>query len=115
MREKFNPKDIKFVIAYLLIGAASIYFSLSYFRQAFPQASINLKISKEEGRKQAEQFLANRGWDIADHIHGSRFEYHYWDKTILERHFDAETAGRIYNENSGYYWKYRWFIPGQKE
>ncbi|SVA98071.1 uncharacterized protein METZ01_LOCUS150925, partial [marine metagenome] len=115
MREKFNQKDIKFIITCLLIGAASTFFALSYFRQAFPEASINLKISKEEGRKQAEQFLANRGWDISDHIHGSRFEYHYWDKTILERHFDAETAGRIYNENSGYYWKYRWFIPGQKE
>ena len=43
MREKFNPKDIKFIITCLLIGVASTFFALSYFRQAFPEASINLK------------------------------------------------------------------------
>ena len=115
MREKFNPKDVKFIITCLLIGAASTFFALSYFRQAFPEASINLKFSKDDGRKQAEQFLANRGWDITDYIHASRFGYHWEEKTILERYFDAETAGRLYNDNAGYYWEYRWFKPEQKE
>lgn len=115
MREKFNSKDIRFIISCLLIGAFSTFFALSYFRQAFPEASINLQISKEAGRKQAEQFVANRGWDISNHIHGSGFDYHNLEKTILERYFDAETAGRLYNKNVGYFWQYRWFKPGQKE
>jgi len=50
MREKFNPKDIKFIITCLLIGVTSTFFALSYFRQAFPEASINflkLELSTE--------------------------------------------------------------------
>ena len=64
MKEKFNPKDIRFIISCLLIAGVSTFFALSYFRQAFPEASIDLKISKEVGKVQAKQFIANRGWDI---------------------------------------------------
>ena len=115
MREKINTKDIRFIISCLLIGAISIFFAMSYFRVAFPEAAINFEISKEEGRKKAELFAANRGWDISDHIHAGIFSYHWEEKTILERKFNAETAGRLYNENVGYYWRYRWFRPGEKE
>ena len=115
MIEKLSRKDIQFIIVCVLVGVFSFFFAKQYFREAFPEAAIELKLSKEEGREQAEQFLANRGWDISDHIHGSRFGYHWNEKTILERHFDAETAGRLYNDNVGYYWQYRWFKPGKKE
>ena len=48
MREKINTKDIRFIISCLLIGAISIFFAMSYFSVAFPEAAINFEISKEE-------------------------------------------------------------------
>jgi len=48
-------------------------------------------------------------------MHAHRFGYENDAKEFLEFELPADSAGSILNNNNGYYWKNRWFIPEKEE
>ena len=115
MIEKLNIKDKRLITVCILLSMVSLFITQSYFKQAFPEASINMDITNEEAKSKAEGFLANRGIDIGDFMHAKRFGYEREAKTFLEYHLSAEEAGEVLNNTNGYYWRNRWFKPKHKE
>jgi len=115
MIEKLNIKDKRLITICILLSIVSLFITQSYFKQAFPEASINMDITNEEAKSKAKSFLANRGIDISEYIHAKRFGYEKEAKTFLEHQLSAEEAGEILNNTNGYYWRNRWFKPKHKE
>ena len=115
MIEKLNIKDKRLIIICILLSIVSLFITQRYFKQAFPEASINMDITNEEAKLKAEGFLANRGIDISEFMHAKRFGYERESKIFLEYHLPAEEAGEILNNTNGYYWRNRWFKPKHKE
>ncbi|MCH7763651.1 MAG: CPBP family intramembrane metalloprotease [Candidatus Marinimicrobia bacterium] len=115
MIEKLNLKDKRLITVCLIFSVVSLFITLNYFKQAFPEASIDMDITKEEAQEIAETYLANRGYDVQDYMHAARFGYLDEAKTFLEHQLSAERAGEILNKTNSYYWQNRWFIPEQKE
>lgn len=115
MIEKLNIKDKRLIIICILLSIISLFITQRYFKQAFPEASINMDITNEEAKSKAEGFLANRGIDISQFMHAKRFGYERDSKIFLEYHLPAEEAGEVLNNTNGYYWRNRWFKPKNKE
>ena len=115
MIEKLNIKDKRLITICILLSMVSLFITQSYFKQAFPEASINMDITNEEAKSKAEGFLANRGIDISEYMHATRFGHQDEGKTFLEHQLSAEEAGEILNNTNGYYWRNRWFKPKHKE
>jgi len=115
MIEKLNIKDKRLITICILLSMVSLFITQSYFKQAFPEASINMDITNEEAKSKAEGFLANRGIDISEYMHAKRFGYEKEAKTFLEHQLSAEEAGEILNHTNGYFWRNRWFKPKHKE
>lgn len=114
MTEKLNTNDYRLIAICILVSMGSLFIVQNYFRAAFPDASIEFKITKQESRQKAEQFLRNRGWDVSGHKHAAKFD-HIDGKTFLEKQLDAREAGKIFNEINGWQWQNRWFRPLKKE
>ena len=115
MIEKLNIKDKRLIAICILLSITSLFITQRYFKQAFPEASINMDITNEEAKSKAEGFLANRGIDVSEFMHAKRFGYERESKIFLEYHLSAEEAGEILNNTNGYYWRNRWFKPKHKE
>ncbi|HYR45392.1 MAG TPA: hypothetical protein VER78_00205, partial [Thermoanaerobaculia bacterium] len=71
--ERFDRKDFRFIAVCLLIIAAGAAITLSLFRRAFPEASIEFRVNRGEARALAEKFLAGRGRAVAGHHFAGRF------------------------------------------
>ena len=84
MIEKLNIKDKRLITICILLSMVSLFITQSYFKQAFPEASINMDITNEEAKSKAEGFLANRGIDISEYMHAKRFVYEKEANTFLE-------------------------------
>ena len=74
----------RLILVVLLVTAVSIAFVRAYFWEAFPQASIDLKYSKEQITQKAEAFLRGQ------HLDPSRFR----NLTL----FDDDDDARMYLE-----------------
>ena len=116
MRERFRPADYRFIAVCLLLLALTVWFSARNFHYAFPEASIDFRVNREEARAIAARFLAARGYGLADYRHAASFTYDDNAKTFLEREAGLERANRIMGSRVRLWrWSNRWFRPQQKE
>ena len=115
MLEQLTNKDYRRIAICVLISIISLLFVQKYFTEVFPDASINMDVTKDEAHIIAEKFLANRGHDVEGYMHAHRFGYENDAKEFLEFELPADSAGSILNNTNSYYWKNRWFIPEKEE
>ncbi|MFA5031945.1 MAG: CPBP family glutamic-type intramembrane protease [bacterium] len=113
---KLNKRD------YTLIGvciAVSLIFgavTAKYFHKAFPEASIDLKITSTDAHKIANEFLTKQGIKIDGFTQSTIFEYDDNSKTFLERELGLEQANKVMGSKVRLWrWKTRYFKPIQKE
>jgi membrane protease YdiL (CAAX protease family) len=86
------------------------------FYRAFPEASIDFKVSRDDARNVAGKFLGDQGYGLAGYRQAAQFTYDEEAKTFLERELGLERANRIMGRRVRLWrWGYRWFRPLQKE
>lgn len=106
----------RLLVAAFFAIAVSVFYIRAHFWEAFPQASINLRFSKEEITARARALLEEQGL----HPHGG------WNLTLftddetaryyLERELGLAEANRLMSERvSVWAWRARWFHPPEKE
>jgi membrane protease YdiL (CAAX protease family) len=100
----------------VLVAAASLGATLKYFSRAFPEASIDFRVSRADSETIAEKFLAARKLAPEGYRHAALFDYDDGVKLYLERTQGLErlnelTRGPIHL----WRWSHRWFKPQQKE
>ena len=116
MPERLRRADFRFLAVCLLLLAATVWFSARYFYRAFPEASIDFRVTREQARAQAESFLAAQGLHVNGYRRASSFSYDDTAKTFLERELGLNRANRLMGTRVRLWrWSWRWFRPLQKE
>jgi len=114
--EKLDRRDRRFILVCLVVIAAGAAVTAALFRRAFPEASIEFRVGRQEARALAEKFLAARGKRVADHRFAGRFGVEEEPKVFLERELGLERASQLYGREAKVWrWEMRWFRSGVKE
>ena len=115
-RERLQANDVRFLAICLGLLALTTWFSVRYFYRAFPEASIDFRVNRDQSADIAGRFLKDRGLDAAQSQHASRFSYDGEAKTFLERELGLEQANQVMGSKVRLWrWSHRWFRPQQKE
>ena len=116
METKLTRKDLAFIGGCLLVAAVSLAVGVHYFYRAFPEASIDFRVTRDEAKVQAADFLAARGFDLADYRHSAVFRYDNQTKTFLERELGLEGATQVIGDPVQLWrWSNRWVRELEKE
>lgn len=104
----------------LALTAAIVVFSCAFvwknYRAAFPQASLNLKLSRTEVTARAQEFLASRQWRVDGYRNLTLFQPDDSARLFLERELGLEEANRLMSADVVVWqWRARWYRPPQKE
>ncbi|HEY2018739.1 MAG TPA: CPBP family intramembrane glutamic endopeptidase [Bryobacteraceae bacterium] len=116
MKERLRVSDYRFIAICLALLAGTTWFSVRNFYRAFPEASIDFRVNRDDGRLLAVRFLAEQSYRTEGYREASSFGYDEDAKTFLEREAGLERANQIMGTRVRLWrWSYRWFRPLQKE
>ncbi len=93
--EKMTGRDWLWPLIFLALGAGGAFAAHHYFFQAFPEASVNLKLTRQEVEQRAVDFLRGRGLNIDGYHLFTAFSFDEQGKTYLERELGNEEANRL--------------------
>jgi membrane protease YdiL (CAAX protease family) len=114
--ERLGAKDLRVLMIWILLGALGVFVAWRYFFQAFPEASINFQVSRDEALNRAKSFLTQRGASLDGYQSTIVFSVDDKTKTYLERTVGLEQANKLMaSEVSAWYWEVRFFRAQQKE
>ena len=114
--ERLDPRDRRLILACVAISALSIVVGLKYFFLAFPEASIEFRVTRESSAPVAKSFLNERELDPAEYRHAAIFDFDDEQKTFLERELGVSESNRLLETKVRLWrWKHRWYRPLQKE
>jgi membrane protease YdiL (CAAX protease family) len=116
-RERLTRADLLIVALAVVLGGLGVFIAIRGFEAAFPEASIEFKVSRPEIEQRAADFLERRGFDLSTFPHQLVvFRYDDTAKTYLERELGLEEANRLMvSEINVWRWKVRFFRPPDKE
>jgi membrane protease YdiL (CAAX protease family) len=104
------------LVLWVIAGIAGALFAHKYYFRAFPEASVNFKVSRGEALAHAKEFLASEGQDAASYQSAIVFNVDDNAKTYLERETGLEQANHLMSsELNIWYWDVRFFEPQQEE
>ncbi len=114
--EKLTSKDYRFIAICLLLLAGTAWYTSGNFYRAFPEASIDFRVNRDDAREIAQRFLVAQGDQTAGYRDAASFSYDDDTKTFLEREIGLEKANQLFGSRVRLWrWSYRWFKPQQKE
>ncbi len=104
------------LVLWVLLGIVGVVFAQKYFFRAFPEASVDFKVSRNEALERAQKFIGSLGEDVSGYQSAIAFEVDDNAKTYLEREVGLQQANRLMSsELNIWYWKARFFRPQQEE
>jgi membrane protease YdiL (CAAX protease family) len=113
---RLTGSEKRVLAAWVLVGVAGALFAHKYFFRAFPEASVDFKVSRTEAVGRARQFLSSVGQDVSGYQSAIVFDVDDNAKTYLEREVGLQQANRLMSsELNIWYWDARFFKPGQEE
>ena len=109
MEQRFSRRDFQFLVACLIVTAVCLAAGIPFFYQAFPEASIDFAITRDQSRDQAGDFLIKRGFSLEEYRHSAIFRYDDRAKTFLERELGLEGATEVIGSPVRLWrWNNRW-------
>jgi membrane protease YdiL (CAAX protease family) len=104
------------LVLWVLLGITGVVFAQKYFFRAFPEASVDFKVSRNEALERAQKFIGSVGEDVSGYQSAIVFEVDDNAKTYLEREVGLQQANRLMSsELNIWYWHVRFFRPKQEE
>jgi membrane protease YdiL (CAAX protease family) len=114
--DRLTGSDKRALLLWILLGIVGVVFAQRYFFQAFPEASVDFKVSRAEALARAQKFVSSLGEDVSGYQSAIVFEVDDNAKTYLEREVGLQQANRLMSsELNIWYWKVRFFRPKQEE
>jgi membrane protease YdiL (CAAX protease family) len=115
-RERLTGSDKRALILWVLLGVVGLAFAHRYFFRAFPEASVDFKVSRAEALARAQKFVGSLGEDVSEYQSAIVFDLDDNAKTYLEREVGLQQANRLMSsELNIWYWNVRFFKPQQEE
>ncbi len=114
--ERLERADRRLIAACIVIAVASLIVGVRYYFLAFPEASIEFRVTRESSTPVAESFLKERRLDPLGFHHAAVFGFDDQQKTFLERELGVAESNRLLESTVRLWrWRHRWFRPLQKE
>jgi membrane protease YdiL (CAAX protease family) len=114
--ERLTGSEKRALLLWVALGIIGAFFAHKYFFQAFPEASVNFQVSREQALKNAQKFLADIGEDASSYQSAIIFNVDDKGKTYLERKLGLKQANELMSsELNIWYWDVRFFKPQQEE
>ncbi len=114
--DRLTGTDKRALILWILFGLVGVSFAHHYFFRAFPEASVDIKISRTDAQARAKTFVEGLGQNLTDYQSTIAFEVDESSKTYLERELGLQQANRLMSsELNIWYWEIRFFKPLQEE
>jgi len=107
----------RFDVLLTLLGMLGIVLFLALYNEAFPDATIELTLSRDQIAQRANDYLKSQGYDVSDYESVVDFDQNWWSSVYLQRTLGvAETNRLVKAERLPIWtWNARWFRPQQQE
>jgi membrane protease YdiL (CAAX protease family) len=113
---RLTAPDKRALLLWIVLGIVGAFFAQKYFFQAFPEASVDFKVSRAESLKRAKDFVESLGENLSGYQSTLTFDVDENAKTYLERGLGLQQANRLMSsELNIWYWDVRFFRPQQEE
>ncbi|MGC1089190.1 MAG: hypothetical protein WA894_12180, partial [Candidatus Acidiferrum sp.] len=114
--DRLTSSDKRALLLWILVGIVGAVFAHRYFFRAFPEASVDLKVSRNEALDRARNFVGSLGENVSGYQSAIAFDVDDNAKTYLEREVGLQQANRLMSsELNIWYWDVRFFQPGKEE
>jgi membrane protease YdiL (CAAX protease family) len=114
--ERLTGSEKRALLFWVMLGIAGALFARHYFFRAFPEASVDFRVSREEALARAQRFASSLGEDVSGYQSAIIFDVDDNAKTYLERELGLQQANRMMSsELNIWYWNVRFFKPQQEE
>ena len=94
-QDRLSGSDKRTLIIWILCGIVGLVFAQRYFFQAFPEASVDFKVSRTDAQKHAKQFVENLGENLTGYQSTVVFDVDETAKTYLERELGLTQANHL--------------------
>ena len=113
---RLSGSDKRALLLWVVAGILGMLFAYKYFFRAFPEASVNFQISREEALERSKKFVAGLGESISGYQSTIVFDVDDNAKVYLERQLGLQQANRLMSsELNIWFWQVRFFKPQQEE
>lgn len=120
--ERLTARDIRTLALWVLAGVLGAVIAFRYFFAAFPEAALDLRITRAQAEETAREFLTAQAQRVESYESTVVFvvddggDQGGGAKTYLEREVGLEQANRLMaSEVSVWFWQVRFFRPLQQE
>jgi membrane protease YdiL (CAAX protease family) len=124
--DRLTGSEKRALLLWVAAGILGLLFARKYFFQAFPEASVNFQVSREEALSRAQKFVTGLGENIGGYKSSIIFDVDNdaclangipeCTKVYLERQVGLREANRLMSsELNIWYWEVRFFKPLQEE
>jgi hypothetical protein len=113
---RLSGRDKRALVLWVLAGMIGAWFAHHYYFRAFPEASVDFRVSRDEALKRAQDFMASMGQNIGGYQSSIVFDVDDNAKTYLERTIGLQQANQLMaSQLHIWYWEVRFFKPQQEE
>ena len=114
--DRLSGSDKRVLLLWILCGIIGGVFAYKYFFRAFPEASVDFKVSRAEAQKHAKEFVEGLGENLTGYQSTMVFDVDENAKIYLERELGLQQANQLMSgELKIWYWDVRFFRPQQEE
>lgn len=114
--ERLTGSDKRGLLLWIALGILGVVFAQKFYFRAFPEASVNFQVSRDEALSRAKSFVANLGENVSDYQTTVVFSVDDHAKTYLERELHLDQANQLMSTILNiWYWDVRFFKPQQEE
>ena len=111
-----HRRDTLWILGFLAAGALGLACYIGLYDRAWPAASLNFRVDREQAFEAAETYLQRLGYDLSEYESARIFSRAGLPQVFLERTLGlAEANGLVRDWISIWSWQIRWFKPLQKE
>jgi len=108
--------DKRGLLLWVLVGIVGVWFAHHYFFRAFPEASVDFRVSRGEALTRARSFVGGLGENVDGYRSSIVFDVDDNAKTYLERELGLQQANQLMSSQLNiWYWDVRFFRPQQEE
>jgi len=113
---RLTGSEKRALVLWVLLGIVGVVFAQKYFFRAFPEASVDFKVSRNEAVARGEKFIGSLGEDVSGYQSAIVFAVDDNAKTYLEREVGLQQANRLMSSELNIWsWEVRFFRPQQEE